>query len=231
MTLAQQRAELLLLVDQASNTPAGELPSGTSGTPTTATTTALNGWLDDAQRKVAQSCFAVRGSGTAPSVIGQPRYDFDSFTVAGTTGTLWAALSASFNGVGLTYVSPSYLRLYFPNWQTDASGTPVYWTRHGDDQEIEIYPKPSAVQTIAVEGLIVPVNYANDSASPLWLPAHRHRLLVYAAAGILAEKNINDPRLASHIPVWKQEFLAQAVPLWQGIEYVTRSVFYPVPPS
>jgi hypothetical protein len=231
MTRDEQQAELLLLIDQANNTPSGQLPSGTSSTPTTTTSAAIIGWLNEAQRKVSQECFAVRGSGTQAAVSGTARYDFDSFTVAGTAGTLWAILAASYNGVGLTYMTPANLRLHFPNWQTDASGAPLYWTRHGEDQQVELYPKPNGTSTIAVEGLLVPVDYANGSASPSWLPAYRHRVLVYAAIELMGKKNINDPRIASHLPGWKQQYLESAIPMWQGMDYVTRSLYYPVAPG
>lgn len=227
-TLAQLKTDTLMMLNAASNSPIGNVDSGTNATPTQDTATTLLYWLNQAADDLATSCYPIRGRGTMAAVIGQDAYSFSGLTVSGISG-IWDARAVAYNGVALTQINRALLEVNFPDWLVAASGTPLYWSQNGA-KEILLYVPPSATSTILIAGLATPTHLAADGDIPTWLPAAWHQLLAYYAAYNIGSKQIDNPSVTEKAAIWRREYDVARVELWQIMDADTRRAHYPFKP-
>ncbi len=227
-TLAQLTTDTLMLLNQASNSPVGNVESGTNATPTQDTATTILYWLNQAADDLAMSCYPIFGKGTVAAVSGTDAYSFSGLTVSGITA-VWDARSVGYAGAALTQINRATLEVNFPSWAFDASGTPLYWSQNGA-KEVLLYPSPNGTSAIQINGLACPTHLASGGDIPSWLPAQWHQLLAYYAAYNLARKQIDDPSLMARSAIWQQEYDIARTELWNLIDAGIRRQHYPLPP-
>ena len=203
-TLAGMQLDVLSRLGEAANSPAGNLESGTGGAAALTTMATIAQYLNDAAADLARSAFPILGAGTYVWPAGVQSALLSLFTVSG-AAALWFARGVSWNGSALTHCSRSALENYYPTWAADAPGTPLYWYDTGQNG-VGLYPVPSVSQTVAVNGFALPPPLVNAADAPAWLPSDLANLLVFYAAAMIAEKNLEDASLAARIEIWRSEY-------------------------
>jgi hypothetical protein len=220
-TLTDLQNDVLSRLNEASNSTAGDLRSGTGGSSTIGTAATITQYLNEASADIARYCYPIVDVATYTSLPATTLYvSFaNSNLTLGTSGDrIWAARSVSWNGTPLGHASRSATEHWYgPTFPTD-TGTPLYWYEQGADG-IGIYPTPSTAKTLSISGLVFPPLLTNGTDVPTWFQADQVKLIVFQAAGRLALKNADDPSLAERGPVWLAEYQkgkeALLARLWQ----------------
>ena len=203
-TLASLQMDVLARLGEAANSSAGSLETGTGGAAVLTTAATAAQYLNDGAADLARAAFPIVSGGTFSWPAGAQSSLLSLFTTPDGT-TLWYARGLSWGGAALTHCSRSALENYYPTWAADAPGTPLYWYDTGQNG-VGLYPIPSAAQTVAVSGFALPPALVNASDVPAWLPPDLANLLVFYAATMIAEKNLEDPSLAARIDIWRGEY-------------------------
>lgn len=223
---------VLALLHEAQNSPAAELDTGAGGGATISTAQQITQFLNEGCADLARNAVLVPGAATLSSQTA-PSYAYSALATAD-GGRLWYARSVSWNGVALKPISRTALSIWFPTWQTDEAGTPLYWFRNGVEG-VGIYPAPASAATLAASGFEIPpilVNSTDTLAS--WLPDHLTKLPVWYATAQVALQNDEDMSLKSRAVTWSgayqegvQELQRQ---LWQSDPSLAKAL-WGVPPQ
>jgi len=232
VTLATLQNDTLNYLNEALNSPAGALQSGTGGTPTQATPVTIADYLNKAAARVARSCWALFDTATitvaAPGSAGEFNIPFNTLT-SGVYGSIWAARSVYFGSTLLTRISRKFVESNYPTYPIDANGTPIYWYPTGV-AGIGLVPKPSTSTLVSVNGLALPPALVNQGDTVTWIDADLARYLPYYAAAYIAKKNLEDPSLASRADLWMAEFDRGMMEIFERLlrdDPATASAYYP----
>ena len=193
-------------VNEANNSPVGELGSGTSGTATTTTTVTVQDLADEGIRLLCRRATPVFGRfvkavtpvGTRDILLSDLSPDTGAVPSTPTGSVLWKPLPEGvyYNGVLLKYVANP--GLYDRAFRSAASGTPVRWSLSSENQ-ILLDPAPLLAQTLRVDGLMLPPPVLTGASV---MTAYVPDDLVIAflepyVAGQLCVKNVDDPSMAA----------------------------------
>jgi len=215
-TLVDLQNEVLSRLSLDSASHAGDLPTGTGGSPTITTAATITQYLNEAAEQICRTCYPITDTGTKASFASN-YCPFSSLTVS-SGQALWAARAVKHGTNALTYCSRSALETNLGPVGLETAGTPLYWFPQGNDG-VGVYPQPATPATLTVIGLAVPARLTG-SAVPTWIEPDLAKALVYRAACLIAEKNTQNPQMAARIPVWMGEFEAITqdllVRLWQS---------------
>ncbi|WP_125205745.1 hypothetical protein [Capsulimonas corticalis] len=203
-TLADLQRDVLSRLGEAANSPAGNLESGTGAAAVLVTSATITQYLNDGASDLARTAFPIVNAGTFSWPSGAQSVQLSIFTAPG-GAALWLARGVAWGGTALTHCSRSALENYYPTWAADAPGTPLYWYDTGQDG-VGLYPIPNASQTVTVNGFALPPALVNADDAPSWLSPDLSSLLVFHAASMIAQKNLEDPSLAARAEVWRGEY-------------------------
>jgi len=204
--LSDLRSDVLSRLGEPSNSRAGDLPNGTGGAAEIITAATITQYLNEAQEDLARGCYPILDYGTITVPAGTQSFALAVVSVP-SGNSLWAARGLSWNNLPLQRCSHSALEVWYPTWVTDITGTPQYWFDQGEDG-ICLYPRPSATQTVMINGLALPKRLVEDTDAPTWLQSDLAKLLVFYAASMIAVKNAQNAALQARAPVWRQEYEA-----------------------
>ncbi len=227
-TLLQLRQYTLLLINEAYNTTAGELPTGTGGVPVLTTDDALDYFINNALQQLVRCSTPINGVGSLWTQVDQPNYGVRDFTVIG--GELWAVRSVDWGGLPLQYIDRSTLEGYYPDWSTSTSGTPTLWSG-GDDTNIQIFRAPMGTQLLRAGGFIQPNNLVNPSDPVLYLSDALLTLIPKYAAVQFCIKNMDDTELYPRVGDYAAEWNAETQRLWALLPKNIRDAHYRTPPE
>jgi hypothetical protein len=237
MNLTDLQNDVLSLLNEAANSPVGTLPDGTGGIATVnsvsmTTFNQITTYLNDAQNDLCRRCWRLDEVGTCTPA---PETQFVAFAALTTPNShvIRSARTVLYSGVALKEYDEAHLDNRYPSKATDATGTPLYYYRQGD-QGIGLYPRPSnSMLALTVNGLATPVPLTSGSNTPSWLAADKHKLLSRYAAKEIAKKNAEDVNLGPRGDLWEseyeQEVAALLAELWQNDPYTAQAHFPAMP--
>ena len=190
-------------LNEAVNTPAGALASGT-GTlvaPTDDTITRLtNECLGDLCRFGG---LAIPDAGTGTTAANSFFVPYFSLAVA-SGNTLWVVRDLSYAGTLINRIAPGLFSLKYNSGR--APGTPLEWAYAGAEGVV-LGPTPTGAGALAVRGLALPKPLVapTDAITP-FLPQDLRRYLSYWNAYYIAVKNKEDATLLARAGDWKAEY-------------------------
>ena len=232
VTLNTLYQDTLNYLNEAVNSPAGALQTGTGGTPMQATPVTIYDYINKAAARIARTCWALFDTGTitvaVPTAPGEFIVPFNTLT-PGTYGNIWAARNVYYGAVQLTRVSRKFVETLYPTYPVDAVGTPLYWFPAGLGG-IGLVPKPSAVTLVSVDGLALPKLLVNPTDTVTWIDDDLTRYMSYYAAAYIAKKNIEDGSLSSRADLWTAEFDRGMMEIFERLlrmDSATAAMFYP----
>lgn len=230
--LSDIRNMILLRLNEPANTTAGDLPSGTGGAATIATTAELTKLVNDVCADLARTCVPLTGTGTYALTLGTAGVAFvnlNSFTTSDNS-LIHTPYDLVWDTTQLRYAGElPYLRNKYPTYLTDAAATPTDWGRDGKTA-IWLYPYPSTSKTITATAYIVPTLESADADKPSWLPADLYDVIVNGCCASIVGKNLEDDSLAIR-SVWAMNYARQKMALWAAMPETTRRDYFPVPPG
>jgi hypothetical protein len=132
--------------------------------------------------RVAKDAKCIPVSYTEASTADQSVYEFSAFGESSAGARMFDLRCVFYNQQTLEEVTTEELDARYPNWRFDASGTPRYWIRYGE-QQIKLYPTPSGTSNIYIEGWETPdLSLFSESAhEPKIHVADRHLIAIQAA--------------------------------------------------
>lgn len=232
VTLLSLKNDTLNHLNEALNSPAGALQSGTGGTPTQATPVTITAYLNEAAAQIARSCWALLSTGSLTTAIpgstGEFIIPFNTLA-AGSYGNLWAARHVYYGGVPLIRISRKFAETLYPTYAVDAPGVPLYWFPAGISG-IGLVPKPNGAVAVVVDGLALPATLVNDTDTSSWLDDDLTRYLTYYAAAMIAKKNMEDESLTSRAEVWLSEYESGRMQMFERLlrmDSSTAAAFFP----
>lgn len=190
-------------LNEAQNTPAGALASGTGVlvAPTDDTITRLaNEALGDLCRYGGLTIPDAATGFTASNVAFVP---YTALTLA-TGNTLWAARDVAYAGRRLVRIGPGQFTQKYNVGV--AAGAPIEWA-YTSTVGFSVGPTPTDIGPLAVSGLAIPKALAlpADAITP-YLPVDQRRFLSFFCAYFIALKNKEDPTLAARMGDWLGEY-------------------------
>jgi hypothetical protein len=203
-TLTDLQNDVLSRLQEASNSTAGDLVSGTGAASTTSTAATITQYLNEASADLARYAWPIWDSGTYTLPASTLSVTFESLTVAD-GNVMWAARDVSWNGTPLTYFRQSALESWYQTTFPTDTGTPLWWAEQGQ-AGIIVYPTPSTQQALTVYGLAVPKQLSSGSDVPSWFGPDQVKLVVFNAAARLALKNAEDATLTIRDMPWWNEW-------------------------
>lgn len=222
-----QRVKMKLNEDN--NTPAGSLPSGTSGTDTITSDNGITQALNDSKNRLCRTVFFVHGAFTFTFAANAYSVTLDSATpvTGGThptpTGSKlwWVRGAQNATPTPLIYCGLSYLSAAYPAYRTTA-GTPQYFWFAG--QEFGIYPMIAAGGSITAQGPTIPPDTANDGTSDFtFIQPAQSDLLVLDTSALILEKNMHDAQLSARFGPVTIERNRMANELWGELPATLRA--------
>lgn len=124
------------------------------------------------------------------TTAGSDKYSYTSIATAGSvTGAIIGEILSmviDVQGESIPLESMDWIdleRLSNSTQDSDPGGTPVYWAKWG--AEIRLYPNPDNAYTLGAFMRLVPSEMSADGDTPLIPLAHRHSVIVSAAAANL----------------------------------------------
>lgn len=232
VTLQSLQDDVLNRLNEALNSPAGALQSGTGGASTIATSDTIIGYLNEAADDLCRSCWPLFATGSASLTsvsTGELITSFSSLTGTG-VGNLWAARKVYYNGLELQRQSRSVIDVAYPTLVVDASATPLFWYPAGL-QGIGLAPRPSAGASLVVNGLALPAPLVETTDAVTWLDADLTRFLSMYACYYIAIKNMEDETLANRAQAWLAQYQAGQKMLGERLlkaDSSTLAQFYPM---
>jgi hypothetical protein len=228
VTFQDLKRRSLVLLSEAANTPILDLETGTGSTPTASwlTDDNLGKFINEARAILCRTCLPLYRSGTVAATIGQRYYKYTGLTVTG--GEIWAARAVLYNSQQLEECSQGFLDAWYNEWTETASGTPLYWSAHGEN-EVTLYPSPSATSTITVHGLLIPTALTGTDAVTFLADDEAWSMSLYGAL-MAAKANVDEPMLESRIGLWEAEWDRVRQGMWERLDEPMKRRFYPTPP-
>jgi len=218
---------VLNLLHEDQDSPVAALEASAGGSAAITTLQQITLFLNEGCADLARTAVPAPGVATLTGQTAQ-MYPYSALATAD-GGKLWYARSVTFNGFALIPISRTALERWFPTWQTDPTGSPLYWFRNGIEG-FGIYPAPASSATLAAAGYEIPpilVN-ATDTLSA-WLPDHLTKLPVWYAAAQVALQNDEDMSLRQRAVTWSgayQEGVAELQKqLWQSDPALARGLW------
>ena len=215
------------LLHESQDSPVAELDATVGGSATITTADQIKAFLNEGCADIARNALPVPGTASLTNQTAQ-MYAYSTLATAD-TGKLWYARSVTFNGFALIPISRAALERWFPTWQNDLAGSPLYWFRNGVEG-FGIYPAPSPSGAVSVAGYEIPpilVN-ATDTLSA-WLPDHLTKLPVWYAAAQVALQNDEDMSLRQRAVIWSGAYQEGVAELqkqcWQSDPALARALW------
>lgn len=204
--LTDLQNQVFALLHEAQDSPIGELDASPGGSATITTPTQITTFLNEGAADLCRNAIPVPGNATALNQSAMS-YTYEGLGATASGGQLWYARAVSFNGVSLKPASKTTLSIWFPTWQTDVTGTPLYWCRNGASG-FDIYPQPNASGALKAAGFEIPKPLSgNTDTLALWVPDHLTKLVVWYATAQMALQNEEDMSIKGRAVTWSQAYL------------------------
>jgi hypothetical protein len=133
---------------------------------------------------------------------------------------IWFPLTVLAGSSSLIHCSEPTLRAYSQNFEADATGTPKYWFRNGQNN-IRVYPAPASSTAFTIYGCGTIANLtANDSTKTVTILPDDTQLKMWAAyaAYKIALKNTDDPSVAQRA-FWGNWYNETRMRLWASMDH------------
>lgn len=225
--------ETLRLLNESLDSSLGELGDGAGAVDTTTATT-ITDYLNEAIAETCKTCIYVPAKATITQT--SPIINLHDLSVDGTyvptptptppdtisndATVLWFPLTVVAGSTSLVHCSEPTLRAYSPTFEADATGTPKYWYRNGQNS-IRIYPAPSSSTSFTIYGCgrIADLVSLDDNAD-VTIIGDDVQLKMWAsyAAYKLALKNTDDPSVAQRA-FWGNWYNEARMRLWAGMDH------------
>lgn len=242
-TAATIRQRVKRLLNEANDTPAGQLESGTSTTATLAT----DAFIDDACTKAAQeitrTCYPLQGQFTVTIAAADLRLvSYEEFApvtsginpATPTGAELWQVLEGGvyLGSTRIKRAGEEELYRYDPDYVTTASAaTPTYYYERGG-AGIGLYPRVSGSSgTLTAHGLFKHPAIATSNTAFPRLPDDVVDFLEYFAAAMVAMKNMDNPVLYQRADQWLGQYEAFRAREWGRIDPLFKGYFPPLVPT
>jgi hypothetical protein len=222
-TLTALIAETKRLLNEATDSSAGEVGSGT-GNVDTSTDVTITAYINEAVNECCRTCIYVPAKGTitqASGIINLNDLAIDGAYVPTGTGItdankIWFPMSVLVSDTPLVHCSEPTLRAYNLSFET-ATGAGTHWYRAGQ-YIIKTYPMPTTSTAFTVYGAGTVINYAVGADNITIIPDDL-QLKCWAAyaAYKLALKNTDDPSLAQRA-FWGNWYNEVRMRLWASLD-------------
>lgn len=228
-TLTTLQQEVRRRLNEANNSAATALDSGTNSTPTVTSDAGLTTYINEAQELIARLAVPLPDTGTYTWLTGVAEVRLALFTPGVTGQILWAARALKFGSSALTWASRGALEMGNPGWIGDSTGTPRRWYTSGDS--VGMRPIPSAASTsVTAAGYAYPKRLSSGSDEVSSLADAEAHIITLGACWLTCVKNLDDTALAAREPVFRHDFGADMDKMWSRLDEATR-VFFPTKPS
>lgn len=235
--------ETLRLLNESLDSSLGEFGDGAGGIDI-GTDVTINDYLNEAIAETCRTCIYVPAKGAITQT--NPIINLHSLTLNSTyvdtplapneindATSLWFPLSVVAGTTSLTHCSEPTLRAYSPTFEADATGTPKYWYRNGQNS-IRVYPAPSASTTFTVYGCGTIADLTpNDTSVNVTIIPDDLQIKMWAsyAAYKIALKNTDDPSVAQRA-LWGNWYNEARMRLWAGLDHFLKTPGspYAIPP-
>lgn len=246
-TAKQLQDEVIRLLNEQQDTSLGEVGDG-SGLVYTDSPTTIVDYLNEAIAETCRTCVYVPAKGTITQT--NPIVNLHDLSVDGTyvptptpvlpitaisndATAVWFPLTVVAGSTSLVHCSEPTLRAYSPTFESDATGTPKYWFRNGQNS-IRIYPAPSSSTSFTVYGCGVLANLvAGNTTTDITILPDDVQLKMWAsyAAYKLTMKNADDPSVAQRA-FWGNWYNEARMRLWAGMDHFLKlpGSPYAIPP-
>ena len=219
ITLAQMQTSVLGLLHEASNSPLGNIETGTGNpTPTQTTLVTITALLNEGFADMAKNGWSIGDTGSVSLLTGSAGTSYDQITTD-STGTMWMARSAYYTGItgfgDLKPVSRTSFEIWNPNFANAANGVPIVWLENGEEG-IQIYPPTQANITLYAVGYVIPITLANSGDTFGNIPDYLIKLGVWYAASQLALINDEDMSLKQRGATWAAAYIQGIQELQNG---------------
>jgi len=224
-TLGTLQKNVLLLLNEASDSVVGDLDSATAGSPTQTTLATLTEMINHYMARLCKTCYAFEDTGTYTYPSGTLTVPYSSLTTT-LGGTLWAASSVSWNGASLTQTQKAYVKINYPTLLTDATSTskpPLYWYQEGQSG-VGLAPAPATSATIQVWGYATPAPLVEGTDVASFVQDDEMLYICYGVASEIARKNNEDANMSIKLMPWTMEYNAAAQRLWVRLLQVSPAV-------
>lgn len=227
-TLTTLQQETRRRLNEAANSSASALESGTSSTPTITSDNGLTEYINQAQELISRLCVPVYDTATLSYTSGTAQARLATFTPTTTGQIPWAVLEAKFGSSALTWLSLGIYNLYYSTSITDSNGTPLYYFT--TDDSIGIRPVPSSTGTVTIRCYSYPARLSSGSDAVSFLADAETPLIVRGACWLVCVKNLDDASLGAREAVFRRDFGADMDKHWERLDEGTRA-FFRVRPS
>lgn len=214
---------------EASNSPIGEMASGSTGAATVSGESGIIEALNRVAGEICRTCFyfEVTSSGSVSSRTFQPS---NLSTQEPVGAVMWMPLyvAAGISRIPLTYMSRGVL----PAGQALTNTTavrPTHWLDQGESG-VELYPVPG-VTAIFVRGAATPPVFASGDSVSFMSDELLQKLLPAGAASRIAMAEADNPGIAARGPLWQAEYDLERVRLWERTPLLIRNRLYPTSPG
>lgn len=231
------RQEAYRLLNEATNSTLGQLPTGTGGTTITSDET-VKTYILDAIANICRTCVLYQVQGSYSIANGQSSISIMApSSITPTSSTMWYPTDVYIGSTRLSHASEQSVRandLSYRLTGTTASTNILYWFRQ-DNYVLNVYPynNTGASVTATVYGCGTPAVPATDATLAYsFLPDDLLRQMAGAyAATMLVMKNTDDPSVASR-SFWKQFYDEHRMKLWSQLDRSLKAPGgpYSVPP-
>ena len=175
---------------------AAYMPGTNASTPVMGYTSAavIGGWINDAQNDLARNYYPISDTATYSWPAGQQFAKYAQFTCTNNPNNIpFGVRKVNFGGINLTSAGRAATENWYPNMDTDPTGTPTYYYEDGIEG-IGVYPVPAATMSVTMRVIVVPAPLVNPTDVPIFT-TDRHVLLSWFAATQCLLRNTDDPVL------------------------------------
>jgi hypothetical protein len=227
-TLTSLIAETKRLLNEATDSSAGEVGSGT-GVVDVSTDVTITAYLNEGIDECCRTCIYVPTKATITQTGGiinlrdltvdgayVPTATIASVTNITDADLMWFPMSVFVSGAPLVHCSEPALRAYNLSFET-STGTATHWYRAGQ-YIIKTYPMPttSTAFTVYGAGTVAPLVNSTDTITIIPDDLQLKGWAAYAAYK-LALKNTDDPSLAQRA-FWGNWYNEMRMRLWAGLD-------------
>jgi len=217
-TLTTMQNEMYRVLNVPSNWKGANVPDGvTAGSYTYTTAASFTDYLNEGADELCRSAYLLfpAAPGTVSVSIGDKLKNLSALTLSGVREmraaytVQYTASSGDDSGVvkNLQFIDWNTLRNNYPNYLTDANGTPAYWYEvAGADPTVGIYPPAAIAGTLTVNGPCLPTYLSSGSDTFAWLSEQWDEAIVYYAASRVAIQAMDDPRVQLRQPAITAEY-------------------------
>lgn len=235
--------ETLRLLNESLDSSVGEFGNGSGGIDVTTAQT-ITDYLNEGIAETCRTCIYVPARGAITQT--NPIINLHSLTLSSTyvetplapneindATSMWFPLSVVAGSTSLVHCSEPTLRAYSPTFEADATGTPKYWYRNGQNS-IRVYPAPATSTQFTVYGCGTIADLAaNDNSVNITIIPDDVQIKMWAsyAAYKVALKNTDDPSVAQRA-LWGNWYNEARMRLWAGLDHFMKTPGspYAIPP-